>query len=90
MAMVIITKPSFNVANPVLNRTILYTRRELGQLTWYNNGMDGRGSIPAKGKRFFYTPQRPDRLWVPPSLLTNGSPRTLSSGVKWSGRDADY
>jgi hypothetical protein len=25
-----------------------------------------RGSIPGRGKRFFPTPQRPDRLWGPP------------------------
>jgi hypothetical protein len=30
------------------------------------------GSIPSKSKRFFCTPQRPDRLWVPPSLSSNG------------------
>jgi hypothetical protein len=35
-------------------------------------GLDGRGSIPGRGKRLFSTPQRPDRLWGPPSLLPNG------------------
>jgi hypothetical protein len=35
-------------------------------------GLGGCGSIPDKDKRFFFTPQRPDRLWGPPSLLSNG------------------
>jgi hypothetical protein len=30
------------------------------------------GLIPGRGKRFFSSPQRPDRLWDPPSLLSNG------------------
>jgi hypothetical protein len=34
--------------------------------------LDCRGSIPGRGKRFFSPPQRPDRLWGPPSLLPNG------------------
>jgi hypothetical protein len=34
--------------------------------------LDGRGLIIGRGKRFFSTPQRPDRLWSPPSLLSNG------------------
>jgi hypothetical protein len=35
-------------------------------------GLGERGSIPGKGKRFFSTPQRLDRLWVPTSFLPNG------------------
>jgi hypothetical protein len=35
-------------------------------------GLDGQGSILGRGKRFFSTPQCPDRLWTPPSLLSNG------------------
>jgi hypothetical protein len=35
-------------------------------------GLDCRGSIPSRGKRFFSTPQRPDRIWDPHSLLFNG------------------
>jgi hypothetical protein len=27
--------------------------------------LDSRASIPSKGKRFFCSPQRPDRIWVP-------------------------
>jgi hypothetical protein len=25
--------------------------------------LDGRGSVPGKGKRFFSTPQSPDQIW---------------------------
>jgi hypothetical protein len=35
--------------------------------------LDGRGSIPGRGKRFFSTPQWPHRLWAPLSLLTTGN-----------------
>jgi hypothetical protein len=34
--------------------------------------LDGRGLIPGRGKRFLSSPQRSDRLWGPPSLLSNG------------------
>lgn len=30
-----------------------------------------RGSIPGMGKRFFSTPQHPDRFWCSPNLLYN-------------------
>jgi hypothetical protein len=33
-------------------------------------GLDGRGWIPGRGKRYFCTLQRPDRLWGPPTLLS--------------------
>jgi hypothetical protein len=35
-------------------------------------GLDGQGSIPSKGKIFLSTPPCPDRLWTPPSVLSNG------------------
>jgi hypothetical protein len=35
-------------------------------------GLDDRGSIPGRGKGFFLYPLCPDRLWGPPSLLSNG------------------
>jgi hypothetical protein len=31
--------------------------------TIWTSGLDDRVSIPGKGNRIFYTPQRPDRLW---------------------------
>jgi hypothetical protein len=47
-------------------------------------GMDGLGSIPDNDKRFFSTSQRPDRLWSPPSLLSNRY-RWLSPGDNAAG-----
>jgi hypothetical protein len=36
--------------------------------------LDERGSVPTTGSDgiFFSSPPRPDRLWVPPNLLSNG------------------
>jgi hypothetical protein len=34
-------------------------------------GLQGRGSIPGRGKKCFSSPQRPDRYWVPRSFLFN-------------------
>jgi hypothetical protein len=53
-------------------------------------GLDGRGLIAERGMRFFSTPQRPDRLWSPPSLLSNGYLRLLLRRVKRLGRKADH
>jgi hypothetical protein len=36
--------------------------RSVGIATGY--GLDGRGSISGGGKRFFFTPHRPDRVWA--------------------------
>jgi hypothetical protein len=35
-------------------------------------GLDGRGSIPDRGRGFFLLPLRPDRLWGAPSILYSG------------------
>jgi hypothetical protein len=35
-------------------------------------GLDGLDSIPGRGKRFFFIPQRLARFWSPPSLLFSG------------------
>jgi hypothetical protein len=34
-------------------------------------GLESRGSISGRVKRFVSSSQRPDRLWNPPSLLSN-------------------
>jgi hypothetical protein len=51
--------------------TLLYVSR-------YNDGLrlDGSGSIPDSA-RFYSSPQRPDRHWGPPSLLSNGHRSSL-------------
>jgi hypothetical protein len=51
--------------------------------------MDGRGSIPGRA-RFYWFPQRPDRLGGPPSLLSNGYREALSLEVRWPAREADH
>jgi hypothetical protein len=50
--------------------------------------LDGRSSIPGRDK-IFSSPQRPDRLWGPPSLLFNGY-RGSFPGVKQPGPEADH
>jgi hypothetical protein len=35
-------------------------------------GLESRDSISGRGKRFFSTPQRSDRLWGPPSHISSG------------------
>jgi hypothetical protein len=51
-------------------------------------GLDGQGSTPGIA-RFFFSPQRPDRLWDQSSLLSNGY-RWLFQGVKRPGREAGH
>jgi hypothetical protein len=46
-----------------------------------------RGSIPRKDNTFLTSPNRPDRLWGPPSLLFNGYGGTLSPGINRPGRE---
>jgi hypothetical protein len=48
----------------------LSTFRSVGTTKGY--GLDGRGSIPGRGKKFCSAPQLPGRLWGPPSLLFDG------------------
>jgi hypothetical protein len=54
-------------------------------------GLDNRGigvGVPV-GSRIF-SPLRPDRLWGPLNLLSNGYRGALSPGVKRSGREAHH
>jgi hypothetical protein len=56
-----------------------------------DHGMDERGLIPDKRRWFFLSPLRPDRLWRPPSLLSNGyRGGPFPGGKAWPGRDADH
>jgi hypothetical protein len=47
-------------------------------------GLGDGVSILGRGKRFFLTPQRPDRLWSPPNLLYTGY-RVVSPTGKATG-----
>jgi hypothetical protein len=51
-------------------RACFGARRFLGQDLNRESGF--KGSIPGRGREFFSSPPRPDRLWDPPSLLANG------------------
>jgi hypothetical protein len=61
----------------VLNSAVILSRDGSIIITT-GNGMDGRGSVPGRAKKLFSTPQCPDRLWGPPSLLHNGYCRSLA------------
>jgi hypothetical protein len=51
-------------------------------LSRYIDGLrDGRQGFDFwKAKKFFSTPQRPDRLWGQPSIISNGTGRTFRRG----------
>jgi hypothetical protein len=55
----------------------ILTPNGIGIATGY--GLDGPGSISGSA-RFFCSPQRPERLWGPPSLPLNGHPRLFPRG----------
>jgi hypothetical protein len=64
-------------------------RRSRGSVVGIATGyrLDGRGvgvRVPV-GLRIFFSPSRPDRLWGPPNLLSNGYRGALSSWVKRPG-----
>jgi hypothetical protein len=48
-------------------------------------GLDGLGSFSGRGKRIFSSVKSQDRLWGPPSLISNCLPGDLSPGVKRPG-----
>jgi hypothetical protein len=47
----------------------LYFLKRTGIVQSVYNGLAGRGSILSR-EEFFCTPQRPERLWDPPNLLS--------------------
>jgi hypothetical protein len=48
------------------------------------------GSSPGRSWEFFSSLARPNRLWGPPSLLSNRYRGTLSQEVKWLGHEPDH
>jgi hypothetical protein len=51
---------------------------------------DTGSMCPGRGWNYFSSPPRPDRLWGPPNLLSNGYQRLFLWGVKRPGREADH
>jgi hypothetical protein len=66
--------------------TTRYRTVGMGTRHW----LEGRSSISAWDKIFFCFPQRPGRVWNPPSLTSNGITGALCPRVKWPGREADH
>jgi hypothetical protein len=52
-------------------------------------GLNGRGSISGRDKRFFSTPQPTDRFWAPPSLPSTEYWELFPRGVKRPRHEAD-
>jgi hypothetical protein len=50
----------------------------------------GRDSVPGRGKRFFSSPQRPDRIWNSLNLLHNGYCGALFPGVDRTECEANH
>jgi hypothetical protein len=65
----------------------LVTIRDSKQYSNEASGWMIRGSNPGRGKRFFFPPEHPYRLWTQPSSLFKGY-RELWSGVKRPAREA--
>jgi hypothetical protein len=70
-------KPSWGSAELVKRRdSFTFTSHNINRDSSVDIAMgyrlEGRGSDPRKGKRFFSTPQSSGRLWIPPGLLSYG------------------
>jgi hypothetical protein len=53
-------------------------------------GLDNWGSVPNRGRVFFFQSLRPDRLWGPLSLLSNGYWGSFPRGKARLRSDADH
>jgi hypothetical protein len=65
-------------------------QRGAGIATGYGLNDRGVGVRVPVGPRIFCSPQRPDRLWGPSSLLPNGYQGPFPPGVQRLGREADH
>jgi hypothetical protein len=65
------------------------TQSVVGIATGYGLNDRGVGVRVPVVSRIFSSPRRPDRIWGPPNLVSNGY-RGMSPGVKRPGREADH
>jgi hypothetical protein len=61
-------------------------------ICWYSQELrdDRRGSIPGKNKNCLCSPEQRNRLWGPPSRLSNELRGLYPRRVKWAGHEADH
>jgi hypothetical protein len=72
-----------------INIKILYLWKKIGE-AGYSDVM-GWAAIPfQQGQNYFFSPWYPDRLWAPPSLLSNRHQGLFPPEVTWSGYEADH
>jgi hypothetical protein len=60
------------LTNPKITNESKEDARNCEEAATLNTGWTVQGSNPGKGKRFYFSPKRPDRLCDPPSLLHDG------------------
>jgi len=77
------TKQLFCLASSLTEQP---NRAEAQSVKWQGYRLDDRGSIPGRVMDSFSSPPRPDRLWGPSSLLSNGEERYPGGkeGRAWS------
>jgi hypothetical protein len=66
-----VTKAYCNICVCVRYIATLYSNFFYRDTSVLGYGLDDRGSIPGGGWEFFSSPPLPERLWGPPSLLSN-------------------
>jgi hypothetical protein len=71
-----------NQARPYAVSTIVYRLRAARQRNCC--------SIPGRNMSFFFTPKRPGRKPIPPSLVLNGYQGILPSAGKWPLLESDH
>jgi hypothetical protein len=81
--------PSATLSTTDSTWTLLGSRSQVSSVSTESYGLDFRDSITDKGKSFFCSPERPDRLWGPASLLSNGNRGFFPLGLKRPGREGD-